>query len=249
MARGVYHTAGRTSAGGAVPAGPAHLPTGPPVPVCSYFVGSRSDGVAFRALPWHRRRGQEGRMARTDLRALFEETPGPRVQRTRRHRLTDVVVLVPLGTVAGCQGGDDIRDFCREREAELREVPALPGRIPSADTLRRARTRTDELDRRALRGVRGRADRDRPKEHPRQRRGRQRRGRAPRRQRVGLPAPDGARSIVDKGAECIVGLKSSQPSLHTEVLEAFDAASRARLARDARSYERGVAPGPSPPET
>ena len=70
-------------------------------------------------------------MARTDLRALFDEIPDPRVQRTRRHRLTDVLSLVLLGTVAGCQGWDDIHDFCKEREDELREVFALPGRIPS----------------------------------------------------------------------------------------------------------------------
>ena len=76
-------------------------------------------------------------MARTDLRALFDEIPDPRVQRTRRHRLTDVLSLVLLGTVAGCQGWDDIRDFCKEREFEVREVFALPGGIPSADTLRR----------------------------------------------------------------------------------------------------------------
>lgn len=76
-------------------------------------------------------------MARTDLRALFDEIPDPRVQRTRRHRLTDVLSLVLLGTVAGCQGWDDIHDFCKEREDELREVFALPGRIPSSDTLRR----------------------------------------------------------------------------------------------------------------
>jgi len=76
-------------------------------------------------------------VARTDLRALFDEIPDPRVQRTRRHRLTDVLALVLLGVVSGCQGWDDIRAFCREREPELREVLALPSGIPSADTFRR----------------------------------------------------------------------------------------------------------------
>jgi predicted transposase YbfD/YdcC len=45
-----------------------------------------------------------------------------------------------------------------------------------------------------------------------------------------------AKAIVDKGADYIFGLKSNQPSLHKEVLDAFDDAARARLARDARSY-------------
>ena len=47
------------------------------------------------------------------------------------------VSLVVVGMVARCQSWDDIYDFCKEREDELREVFALPGCIPSADTLRR----------------------------------------------------------------------------------------------------------------
>jgi predicted transposase YbfD/YdcC len=76
-------------------------------------------------------------MARTDLRALFDEIPDPRVQRTRRHRLTDVLLLVLLGTVAGCRGWDSIHRFASDREEELREILGLPGGIPSADTFRR----------------------------------------------------------------------------------------------------------------
>lgn len=76
-------------------------------------------------------------MARTDLRVLFDEIADPRVQRTRRHRLTDVLVLVLLGTVVGCPGWDAIERFAFERERELREILDLPGGIPSADTLRR----------------------------------------------------------------------------------------------------------------
>lgn len=80
-------------------------------------------------------------MARTDLRALFDEIPDPRVQRTRRHRLTGVLMLVLLGTVVGCSGWDAIEDFAYEREAELRELLGLLGGIPSADTLRRVMAR------------------------------------------------------------------------------------------------------------
>jgi predicted transposase YbfD/YdcC len=40
-----------------------------------------------------------------------------------------------------------------------------------------------------------------------------------------------AKAIVDKGADYIFGLKSNQPSLHQEVLAAFDEAACARLAR------------------
>lgn len=82
-------------------------------------------------------------MSRPDLRELFDGIVDPRVQRTRRHRLTDVLMLVLIGTVCGCQGWDEIEQYGDEWEAELREVLALPGGIPSADTLRRVMAAVD----------------------------------------------------------------------------------------------------------
>jgi len=46
-----------------------------------------------------------------------------------------------------------------------------------------------------------------------------------------------AKAIVEKGADCIFGLKGNQPSLHAEVLEAFDSARLARLSEDSASYD------------
>lgn len=82
-------------------------------------------------------------MGRRDLRALFDAIPDPRVQRTRRHRLTDVLVLVLLGTIVGCEGWDETVRFSQDHEAELREVLVLSGGIPSADTLRRVMAALD----------------------------------------------------------------------------------------------------------
>ena len=45
-----------------------------------------------------------------------------------------------------------------------------------------------------------------------------------------------AKAIVDKGAHYIFGLKGNHPSLHREVLDAFDAETCAALAREAGSY-------------
>lgn len=225
-------------------------------------------------------------MARTDLRALFDEIPDPRVQRTRRHRLTDVLVLVLLGTVAGCHGWDDIRDFCSEREVELREVLALPGGIPSADTLRRVMAAvepaalgraltswTDALcetfagkqiaiDGKSIRGtleaatgegalhvvnawvcehqmVLGQYATDVKSNEitaiPKLLELLSLRGSTVTIDAIGCQKGI-AKAIVDKGADYIFGLKSNQPSLHKEVLDAFDEATRARLAQDARSY-------------
>ena len=53
-------------------------------------------------------------MSRLDLRELFDAIVDPRVQRTRRHRLTDVLMLVLIGTVCGCEGWDEIEQYSDE---------------------------------------------------------------------------------------------------------------------------------------
>ena len=84
-------------------------------------------------------------MSRPDLRALFDAIVDPRVQRTRRHRLTDVLTLVLIGVVCGCNGWDEMEGMGYDWEDELREVLALPGGIPSADTLRRVMAAVDPV--------------------------------------------------------------------------------------------------------
>src|SRR5690606_28350862 len=225
-------------------------------------------------------------MARRDLRVLFDEMPDPRVQRTRRHRLTDVLVLVLLGTVAGCQGWDDIRDFCKEREAELGEVLVLAGGMPSADTLRRVmaavepgglgRALTSWTDalcetfagkqiaidgksiRRTMEAANGESALHVVNEWvcenqmvlgqyatdvksneitaiPKLLELLSLRGSTVTIDAMGCQRGI-AKAIVDNGADYIFGLKSNQPSLHKEVLEAFDDATLARLSQDSKSY-------------
>jgi predicted transposase YbfD/YdcC len=47
---------------------------------------------------------------------------------------------------------------------------------------------------------------------------------------------DIAKQIAARGADYVFGLKGNQPTLHREVLDAFDASTCAALARDPRSY-------------
>lgn len=76
-------------------------------------------------------------MARRDLRTFFDELPDPRVQRTRKHKLVDVVLLVLIATIMGIEGWDDIHVFGVSRLKQLKAVLDLANGIPSADTLRR----------------------------------------------------------------------------------------------------------------
>ncbi len=59
------------------------------------------------------------------------------------HRVDEVLLLVRLGTVAGCRGSDENVFFAQERELALREVMELAVGNPSAHPLRRVRSAVD----------------------------------------------------------------------------------------------------------
>jgi predicted transposase YbfD/YdcC len=67
----------------------------------------------------------------------FAMLDDPRVDRTKRHELVDIVVIAILAVICGSDGWDDIVDFAEVRGAWLRTFLRLPGGLPSADTYRR----------------------------------------------------------------------------------------------------------------
>lgn len=73
----------------------------------------------------------------------FENLTDPRLKRTRRHELFDVVVLALCGTIAGADSWADIERFGHERLAWLRTFLTLENGIPSHDTLGRVFARLD----------------------------------------------------------------------------------------------------------
>lgn len=71
------------------------------------------------------------------LKEQFASLEDPRVDRTKRHQLVDIVVIAMLAVICGSDGWDDIVDFAVVREAWLRSFLELPNGIPSSDTFRR----------------------------------------------------------------------------------------------------------------
>lgn len=71
------------------------------------------------------------------IKAHFAELDDPRMDRTKRHELVDIVVMAVLAVICGADGWDDIVDFAAVRESWLRTFLELPNGIPSADTFRR----------------------------------------------------------------------------------------------------------------
>jgi len=67
----------------------------------------------------------------------LESLEDPRVERTRRHELLDIVVISVLAVIAGADGWTDFALYGRTKEAWLRTFLDLPNGIPCDDTFRR----------------------------------------------------------------------------------------------------------------
>jgi predicted transposase YbfD/YdcC len=78
-----------------------------------------------------------GHMPPLRLIAILSIVPDPRVERTRRHKLVDILVIALLAMINGAAGWDDMADFADARESWLGGFLELPGGSPSADTFRR----------------------------------------------------------------------------------------------------------------
>jgi predicted transposase YbfD/YdcC len=73
----------------------------------------------------------------------FADLPDPRVERTRWHSLTDILVIALCAVLCGADGFNDIEEWAHAKEDWLRERLALPNGIPSHDTFNRVFSRLD----------------------------------------------------------------------------------------------------------
>lgn len=73
----------------------------------------------------------------------FESLKDPRVERTRRHKLMDIMVISVMAVISYADGWDDIVEYAKVREEWLRTFLELPYGIPCADTFRRVFTALD----------------------------------------------------------------------------------------------------------
>ena len=67
----------------------------------------------------------------------FADIKDPRVERTKKHQLTDILVIAILAIIAGAQGWEDIENYGISKQKWLEKFLALPNGIPSDDTFRR----------------------------------------------------------------------------------------------------------------
>jgi predicted transposase YbfD/YdcC len=71
------------------------------------------------------------------LLTYLQDIPDPRVSRTQKHLLTDILVIAVLAVIAGAKGWEDMENYGLSKQSWLSEFLELPNGIPSDDTFRR----------------------------------------------------------------------------------------------------------------
>lgn len=74
----------------------------------------------------------------------FGKIEDPRIHRTRKHLLIDVIALTLFAVMAGAQTFDEIEDFGKDYEEWLKKYLQLPNGIPSHDTISRVLSLLDQ---------------------------------------------------------------------------------------------------------
>jgi len=67
----------------------------------------------------------------------FGEIEDPRIDRTKLHKLVDILVIAICAVIAGADSWEDVEDFGQAREDWLKTFLELPNGIPSHDTFNR----------------------------------------------------------------------------------------------------------------
>ena len=73
----------------------------------------------------------------------FANLTDPRLERTRRHELTDVVTLAVCAIVGGADSWVDVALFGKSKLAWFKQFLDLPNGVPSHDTFGRVFARLD----------------------------------------------------------------------------------------------------------
>jgi len=81
--------------------------------------------------------------SKKSLQSMFEGVEDPRIDRTKRHQLLDIILIAILAVICGAEGWVDIEAFGKAKEEWLKTFLALPNGIPSHDTFGRVFARID----------------------------------------------------------------------------------------------------------
>ena len=77
------------------------------------------------------------------LTSYFASMPDPRIDRTKKHRLGDILIIALCATIAGADSWQEVERFGHVKLAWLQTFLQLPNGIPSHNTFRRVFARID----------------------------------------------------------------------------------------------------------
>jgi hypothetical protein len=72
-----------------------------------------------------------------NLETIFAQVEDPRMERTKLHRLRDIIIIAMCGVICGADGWVGIEEFGKAKEEWLTDLLQLPNGIPSHDTFGR----------------------------------------------------------------------------------------------------------------
>ena len=71
------------------------------------------------------------------LEESFRKIADPRIDRTKLHKLIDIIILAICAVICGAEGWEEIEEFGKEKQEWLENILELPNGIPSHDTISR----------------------------------------------------------------------------------------------------------------
>ncbi len=71
------------------------------------------------------------------LEESFGKIADPRIDRTKLHKLIDIIIISICAVICGAEGWEEIEEFGKEKQEWLENMLELPNGIPSHDTIRR----------------------------------------------------------------------------------------------------------------
>lgn len=111
----------------------------------SYLYSKRANSFQLQGLSVSRS-GAIAYLSTADLIQHFSELPDPRIERTKEHKLIDIVVIAICAIIAGVDGWVAVETFGHAKEKWLHTLLALLDGIPSHDTLGRVFGLIDPTD-------------------------------------------------------------------------------------------------------
>jgi predicted transposase YbfD/YdcC len=80
------------------------------------------------------------------LEEVFGGIQDPRIDRTKLHKLIDIIIIAICAVICGAEGWEEIEQFGKEKQEWLENILELPNGIPSHDTISRVFSKINPQD-------------------------------------------------------------------------------------------------------